>query len=165
MCCRTDSFCCTRDTRMGIIIAGIVDVFLLSILIIANLMLIRNVFSLWWVVVIVADVLLICGALNRKPEFLMGWMIVSMINIVFLFIGWIAIPVMVFVTHVGMVICTDNGLPCNDGVQTYLIMACISMGFFVVLPIYYIYLWVVVKNYRDDLVHADVAVLPLQFQR
>ena len=66
MCCRTNSFCCTHNMQKGIIIAGVIDILLLIALIVVNIVLQKNCTTftylpLWFVLVVIADVLLIIG--------------------------------------------------------------------------------------------------------
>ena len=46
-------------------------------------------FSLWFVAVIIADLLLIIGTKKSITGLLLVWMIAAMVNIVLLFIAWI----------------------------------------------------------------------------
>ena len=164
MCCRTNSYCCTHDMRKGIMIAGIIDLILLVIILIFNVAVTKNLLALWFVIVIVADVLLIIGSMNANSGLLMVWMIIEMINIVFLFIGWLAMPIYAFVVIFAASVCnsTELNFDCGGketGVLAYFIM---NMVFIIGLPIYYIYLWVVVKSHRENLVGSQTAIQPIQ---
>ena len=198
MCCRTNSFCCTHNMQKGIIIAGVIDILLLIALIVVNIVLMKNYLSLWFVVVIIADLLLIIGSKKSMGGLLMTWMIVGMINIVFLFIGWIGMPVYGFLAVFVSKACkidfqqinfdiqnfndpnqnfdissinsqdpnqnfgvfssnsqtntqSNPNLDCQ-GVDKYLIGTFVFTAIFVFgLPIYYIYLWVVVKSHRENI--------------
>ena len=183
MCCRTISFCCTNDMRKGIMIAGIIDVALLLAIIIINIVMQSNYVSLWFVVVIIADILLIIGAMNANTGLLMVWMIIGMINTVFLFIGWLALPIygvfVIFVTAVcnGNDIQTslnslsnlgngnnandvDLNVDCQGAEKGIIAWFTVNIIFIIAMPIYYIYLWVVVKSHREDLVQGEMSVQP-----
>jgi len=145
-------------------IAGIIDLILLLIIVIFNVAVTKNLLALWFVIVIVADVLLIIGSMNANSGLLMVWMIIEMINIVFLFIGWLAMPIYAFVVIFATSVCNSNELNLNcggieTGVLAYFIM---NMVFIIGLPIYYIYLWVVVKSHRENLVGSQTAIQPIQ---
>ena len=157
MCCRTNSFCCTHDLRKGIMIAGIVDIIILLILLALNIGLQGNYLSLWFVVVIIADILLVIGSNGNKSGLLMFWMIIGMINIVFLFIGWIGIPIYGFVTVFATAVCNTSEINVNcGGAENYIIVGfVINLVFIVGLPIYYIYLWVVVRSHRENLTQIE----------
>ena len=195
MCCRTNSFCCTRDMQKGIIIAGVIDILLLIALIVVNIVLQKNYLSLWFVVVVIADVLLIIGSKKSIDGLLMIWMVVGMINIVLLFISWIGMgaygKMTVFVSTVCNtdfqqfnldtqtfndpnqnfdLLSTNNqintqsnpSLDCQ-GAEKYLIVTYVCNAIFVFgLPIYYIYLWVVVKSHRENLMDSSTkTMLPM----
>ena len=205
MCCRTDSFCCTHNIKKGIIIAGVIDILLLIVLITVNILLIRNWLSIWFVAVIIADVLLIIGSKKSISGLLMAWMVVGMINIVLLFIGWIGWTAYGIIAVFVSAVCNtdfqqisfdiqnfndpnqnfdissinsqfdsqtlndpnqnfglfptnsqsnDQSNPTLDcqGADKYLVGTFVCNAIFVFgLPIYYIYLWVVVKSHRENL--------------
>ena len=160
MCCRTNSFCCTHDLRKGIMIAGIVDIILLLILIALNIGLQFGFASLWFLVIIIADILLVIGANGNISGLMMVWMIIGMINIVFLFIGWIALPVWGAVAIFATAACNDNGFTsaggdCGGAETAILIGFALNAIFIIGLPIYYIYLWIVVKSHRENLTQAE----------
>ena len=172
MCCRTNSFCCCgNDMRKGIMIAGIVDLILLIALTAVNIALQGNYLSLWFVIVIIGDVLLIIGSKENMSGLLMVWMIIGMINIVFLFIAWIALPVWGFITVFVTAVCNDeeltgNGVDC-EGTENYLLVGFILNAIFIFgLPIYYIYLWVAVKSHRENLMQGQRNMIqPMQMQQ
>jgi len=108
MCCRTNSFCCAHNMQKGIIIAGVIDILLLIALTVFNIVLQNNYFSLWFVVVVIADVLLIIGSMKSVSGLLMAWMVVGMINIVLLFIGWIGMAVYGIMTVFVSTVCNTD---------------------------------------------------------
>ena len=167
MCCRINRFCFTHDMRKGIMIAGIIDVILLLVLVIINIAMASNFLSLWFVIVIIADILLIIGAMNANAGLLMVWMIIGMINIVFLFIGWLGMPIYAFVVILATAVCNDNDLnvDCDGKENGVLAWFIVNLVFVIVLPIYYIYLWVVVKSHREDLVQGETAIQPMNGQQ
>ena len=226
MCCQTDSFCCSGDQRKGIMIAGIIDVALLLALLIMNIVMGSNYAALWFVLVIIADVLLVIGAMKANAGLMMFWVIIGMINIVFLFISWIALPVyaviVIFVSSVcnGSLQNAINGglnnlnnvhntnlnnlnnlhntnlnnlnnlyntnlnnlnswnnlnsnnlnnlnsvtivpdVDCQGAHDSMVTLFYINMAFVLVLPIYYIYLWVVVKSHRENLAQGGMSAKP-----
>ena len=81
--------------KSGIAIAAIFDVFLYMILGTLNVIFLHNYGAFWGVIVVVADMLLICGVMGKNTGLLIIWMIITMINIVFLFIGWLAVPLII----------------------------------------------------------------------
>ena len=169
MCCRTNSFCCCgKDMRKGIIIAGVIDVILLIALTSVNIAIQGNYFSLWFAVVFIGDVLLIIGAIKKMSGLLMVWMIVGMINIVLLFIAWIALPVWGYITVFATTVCNQQDLDLDcQGTENYLIGSFVLNAIFIFgLPLYYIYLWVAVKSHRENLMQAEGnAVQPIQMQQ
>lgn len=168
MCCHTDQCCCgCTDMGTGIIIAAIIDIFLLLILAILNIVVMSNYGGVWFMVVIIADILLIAGTHSKTSGLLIFWLVIAMINIVFLFIGWIAFPIIFLVSAVvkavencdGKAICNENDV--EKGFGGFEAVMYISLVFIFVLPCYYIYLWVVVKSHRENLVRMETEVLPI----
>ena len=150
MCCRTIFFCCTHDLRKRIIIAEIIDIILLRVLMALNIVLQGDYLLLLFLVVIIADILLVIGSYGNTSGLLMFWMIIGMINIVFLFIGWIGIPIYGFVAVFATALCKSSEVNVNCGsTENYTIVVfVINLIFIVGLPIYYIYLRVVVRSHR-----------------
>ena len=143
-------------------IAGIIDIILLIILMALNIFLSANFLSLWFVVVLIADILLVIGAIGNISGLLMTWMIIGMINIVFLFIGWLALPIYGFVAVFVTAACNSDDLwgsgesvDCGGTENLVIAGFAINMVFVIGLPIYYIYLWVVVKSHRANLNEAE----------
>jgi len=153
--------------RKGIMAAAIVDIFILLLISVLNIALIGNYGAVWFFVIILADVLLLIGAMQSNTGLMMAWMVLGMIHIVFMFIGWIAWPVIYAVSLA--VKCLDTGsgdwqtyqnkCTTNDAKMIGMVFW-ISMIFTVVMPCYYIYLWVVVKSHRENLVKENM-VLPM----
>ena len=175
-CCTTNQCCCgCTDVRTGIMVAGAVDISLLLILCIINVAF-YNYGVAWWAVVILFDVFLIIGGLTQSAGWLLAWLIMSMINIVILFIGWVAWPlVYVFVFLIKFTDyrlgCTNNyyeygqpnQTPCvklytDDWIIGFTTVMGISYICILVLPCYYIYLWVVVLCYRRNLIRNQIEI-------
>ena len=170
MCCKTDSFCCTDDMKKGIIYAGFIDVILLITLVVVNIVLQQNYFSLWFVVVIIADLLLIIGSYKSATGLLMVWMVIGMINIVLLFLGWIGYALYGLLVVFVATVCNPDfhqnfnhledhhhnlDVDCK-GTDTKLIANFATNAIFIYgLPIYYVYLWVVVKSHREELMVSN----------
>ena len=155
----------------GIIIAAIIDIFLLLILATLNIVFMSNYGVAWFMVVIIADILLIVGTHSKNSGLLIFWLIIAMINIVFLFIGWIAFQIIFVASAVIKVVenCNNangNSQNCNvndadDGFKGFRVVMYMSLVFIIILPCYYIYLWVVVKSHRENLVRGETGVLPI----
>ena len=95
----------------------------------------------------------------------MFWLIIEMINIVFLFIGWIGIPIYRFVTVFATDFCNTSKIIFNcEGAEDFVVAEfVIDLMFIMGLPIYYIYLWVVVKSHRENLTQEERnTIQPLQ---
>ena len=97
-----------------------------------------------------------------------------MMNIVFLFIAWIAWPVYAVIhIFVGSAVCVGEiSKTLNTGKAAGDLGWCMSKGeqnawfwvnfiFIIGLPIYYIYLWVVVKSHRENLVASASGIQPM----
>ena len=178
-CCSTNSFCCTHDLKKGIIIAGGVDIAVIGMLMIANIAVYHQIsgpYSLWYLtelIVIIADVLLILGAMNNNPGLMLVWLIIAMINIVFLFMGWIAVPIMALLNY-GSNFCYNTrnwkeleGQELEDwkylhGQNLEDFTIAVDVAFVVVLPVYYINLWATVKCHRENLVREENMKSPIE---
>ena len=177
MCCHTNQCCCgCTDMKSGIAIAAIFDVFLYMILGTLNVIFLHNYGAFWGVIVVVADMLLICGVMGKNTGLLIIWMIITMINIVFLFIGWLALPLIIlfggfcskmsdneefwYESNTDFYTTTTRTI-CGDTIQIGLIVTAV---FVFILPVYYLYFWIVVKSHRENLVREQSAVLPLPRQ-
>ena len=150
------------DMKKGITIAGAIDVILLIVLIAVNIALQNNYFSLWFVVVIIADLFLIIGSKKSNAGFLMVWMIIGIINIVLLFIAWIGYAAYGVLTVFVATVCNSQDLDVDcQGADNYIYaIFAINAIFIYGLPIYYLYLWVVVKSHRESLM--DVSTKTMQ---
>ena len=158
--------------RTGIMIAGSIDALLLLTLCIVNVVMVGNYPVLYMVVVIIADILLVLGSMSDSPVLLILWLIIGMIHIVLLFITWIIWPVVLVVGGWLTMSCKEfnNELRANNkheyivdcgDFDKYLVLFWTSMAFVIVLPIYYIYLWVVVKSHRQNLVREQAEIIPM----
>ena len=149
-------------------------------LIIVNIVVTYNYLSLWFLLVIIADILLIIGAMNSIMGLLMVWMIIGMINIVFLFIAWLALPIYGAIAIFATSLCSKRTwssaleaagyegekveADCG-GVDTWILGSFIfNMIFIIGLPIYYVYLWIVVKSHRENLRQMETAIQPIHLQ-
>lgn len=177
MCCHTNQCCCgCTDMKSGIAIAATFDVFLYMILGTLNVIFLHNYGAFWGVIVVVADMLLICGVMGKNAGLLVIWMIITMMNIVFLFIGWLAVPLVIlfggfcskmsdreefwFESNTDFYTTTTRTI-CGDTIQIGLIVTAV---FVFILPVYYLYFWIVVKSHRENLVREQSTVLPLPRQ-
>ena len=89
-CCHTNQCCCgCVSQKIGIIIAGVIDIGLTLILaVLSGLSGVVGV-AVWDAVVIIGDILLIVGVAREIPGLLIAWLVIGMMNIVGLFSGWI----------------------------------------------------------------------------
>ena len=150
MACHTNKCCCgCIDQKNGIVIAGFVDVisvFIYGIVRVAS----RNLCGIWdWYLTIwclghfIGGMLLITSVGTNSSGLLMIWMVTGLVNIVFGVIAWIRLP-----------------LNCSDAfgyeyiTQMQYAEECIFYALVVwtlIYPIYYVYLWIVVRNYQRNL--------------
>ena len=92
-CCHTDRCCCgCVSQKIGIIIAGAVDIALVFTLAVLS-GLGYGLLALSNAIVIIGDILLIVGVAVEIPGLLIVWLVIGMLNLVYLFCGWIWIPV------------------------------------------------------------------------
>ena len=188
--------------KTGITIAGLIDIFFLLALGTLNYVLVPfNYGAFWGILLVIADIFLLCGATGNNPCLLVIWMVINMIYIVLLFIGWIVIPLFVLFGSFCSQLKSDDSLNnfisysntyqksnygnlqkqtkfgldldlytkgssnkgsldwmCRDTTQLSLIIT----GVFVfILPIYYLYLWTVVKSHRENLVQQQSGIEPI----
>ena len=202
MCCHVNECCCgCTNMKTGITVAGLIDIFLLLALGTVNYILVPfNYGAFWGVLLVIADIFLLCGATGDNPCLLVIWMVINMIYIVLLFIGWIVIPLFIifgrFCSHVesddslntfyidayntfhNQNHDTEFGLDldyynkasstwstkdsidwmCKDATQISLIITGVIV---IILPIYYLYLWIVVKSHRENLVRHQSGIQPI----
>ena len=135
--------------RKGIIICRCIDVILLIALIVVNIVLQRNYLSLLFLLIVIADVILIVGITNNISGLLLAWMVIGMINIVLLFTAWIALPVWGFLAAPFVTaVCTEESVTIDSDIDCpimyvadyYLIGTLVLNAIFIYgLPIYYIY--------------------------
>lgn len=92
--------CCGKELQSGIVIWAIVEI-ILNFLFMALPKWISEVVPHatyvigWIVVVILANVVLFIGAKASRPAFLTLWLIVYVINVIFVFSLWIIVPLCV----------------------------------------------------------------------
>ena len=174
MCCHINQCCCgCTDLKTGITVAAFFDMFMILILGTLNFIFLHNYGAFWGVILVIADIMLICGAMANNTGLMILWMIICMINIVFLFIGWIAIPVVIFFHSICDTMNSDSDFwyetntdyystntrtLCGDRIQVSLL---ITAGFVFILPIYYLYLWIVVKSHRMNLMRQQSNIQPI----
>ena len=180
MCCSTDSFFCTKDQKQGIIVAGCIDLGLLFVIGIVkcNFFVAYNADPydvlwgywiwdgvIWDLIVVIATILLIIGVAQNISGLLLTWMIVSMINIVLLFISLcISLPLLFTYQTVGLCTYHSRGRLCGDPADRTIVLFTFLILQALVKPSYHIYLWVVVKSYNGKLAQGGMAYLPTQVQ-
>ena len=96
-CCHVDQCCCgCTDQKTGVMVWAIIDMVLNIGTVIfygATVGIVGP--QLWTILIILADFLLIFGAWKLNTGLMMIWQIIMMIQIVLLFICWLAVPIMV----------------------------------------------------------------------
>ena len=101
MCCRTNQCCCgCMPLKKGIVLAASIDIIFHILLGLVNFTFLQNHYLFGEYILVVADIMLICGTNGNNGTVMVFWLIICMITIVVLFIGWIVIPVLIF--FVGM---------------------------------------------------------------
>ena len=159
--------------KTAITFAAFFDLFLLLVLSTLNFILLHNYGVFWCVALVVADITLICGVMANKANLMILWLIICMINIVFLFIGWIAIPLIIFLSSLCDTVNSDSNFYYESSTDYYTtstrtfcaeetrIGMWVAAGFVMILPIYYLYLWIVVKSHRKNLIEQQRGAQPI----
>ena len=161
-------------------IAGGVDITVAVMLMIVNIVVyyqFSGPYYLWYstylIIVIIADVLLILGAMNNNSGLMLVRLNISMINIIFLITGWIAVPIMALLNY-GSNFCYNTrnwkeleGQELEDwkylhGKNLEDFTIAVDVAFVVVLPVYYINLWATVKCHRENLVREVNMKSPIE---
>ena len=169
MCCCYVEHCCCGCTSMkaGIMImAGIDALYQLGI---------GAAISAMWgspgnpfafaFLVLLSDILLLFGAAFNQSCLIIFWQVVMMINIILLFLGWLLLPLIYFVVvlhsaalsacnHVQVVEFDSYNQTyqhCDGLASIFAASTAILIGVIIyiyVMPIYYIYFWIVVQSFR-----------------
>ena len=129
----------------------------------------------WFGILTTADILLVIGAAGNNTGLIMVWLIVGMINIVFLFLGWTS--VFLFFTYSSCSKCwsllltiftgtydsEDSDIENADenGVFQLAVIMWLSYALIIIIPIYYIYFWVTVKSHLENLIRVQNVVQPI----
>ena len=177
--------------RSGIMVAGVIDMLillaaasaiavvvgmyggLLFVVYLAETNYIFLVITLvaWFAILVTADILLIVGSAGNNTGLIMVWLITGMINIVFLSVGWTSI--FLFFAYSSCSQCwslllrvfigtSDTEVTADDdGFYQLAIIMWLSYTLIIVIPIYYIYLWVIVKSHLEHLIRGQTAVQPM----
>ena len=163
--------------KTGIIIAGIIDLVILLVVAFLNILVVSNFGGIWFIIVVIADILLIIGTKSDNSGLIIFWLIIAMINIVLLFISWLVFPIIFIIGHVAVSLSqetckqyqqynTNAANECDTGnLDGVLVVIWILFAIIIILPIYYIYLWIVVKSHRANLVRGVNLVLPIHGQQ
>ena len=174
MCCHTNQCCCgCMPLKKGIILAASIDIIFHIFLGLVNFTFLQNQYLFGEYILVVADILLICGVNGNNGTLMVFWLVICMITIVLLFIGWIVIPVVIFLVGMCKTANSDSDFWyekntdyfttatrtfCADEIQIKMLVV---VGVFVyALPIYYLYLWIVVKSHRKDLIEQQASIQP-----
>lgn len=183
--------CGCISVRHGIAVAGVIDAIillasvatisvvigyyggLLFLIYVAETNYIFVVFILtaWFAVLLTSDILLVVGALGNNTGLMMVWLITGMINIVFLLVGWTSIflffaysscnecwnlMINVFTGDSKTDLATDE-----EGFYQLAIIMWMSYTLMIIVPIYYIYIWVIVKGHLESLVRSQTVIEPV----
>ena len=151
MCCCFVTQCCCGCTnlKVGVIIWAIIDAIINLSLTIFALTAAGAKYTNWWgVLVLVVDFILAIGAHTSNTGLILVWQVVMMINIVILFIMWMVVPI-----H-GVKAVADTGI--GTGVIVTII------GIILVLPVAYLYWWIVVYSLRSRIMEMEMQILPVQ---
>ena len=154
MACHTNTCCCgCIDQKTGIVIAGIIDI----ISVFSHFILQRHsnfafrllcgswgwYRTIWCLGHFIGGILLLIGAITKKSGLLTIWLITGMINIVSGILAWIWL----------LLGCSDafswKYIAQIQYAEEYIFHALVVWS--LVCPIYYIYLWVVVRSYQRNL--------------
>ena len=175
MCCHTNQCCCgCMPLKKGIVLAASIDIIFHILLGLVNFTFLQNHYLFGEYILVVADILLICGTNGNNGTLMVFWLIICMITIVVLFIGWIVIPVVIF--FVGMCKTTNSDSNfwyekntdyfttatrtfCADEIQIKMLVVVGALVY--ALPIYYLYLWIIVKSHRKNLIEQQANIQPV----
>ena len=125
----------------------------------------------WFAILVTSDILLVVGCASQNTGLIMVWLITGMINIVFLLSMWSSI--FLFFAYTSCSDCwslllneftgdSDLDLANDDsGFYQLAIIMWMSYTLIIVVPIYYIYLWVMVKCHLENLVRGQTVVEPI----
>ena len=142
---------------MGIMIAGGIDIGLTLILAVISGLGV-GLIAIWDAFVIIGDILLIVGVAIEIPGLLIAWLVIGMLNIVYLFSGWIWMSMLVayFSTSCAYYSQLEYDSSYGSYARTYLCpvigYASTSLVFMIGLSIFCLYLWIVVMSHYKILV-------------
>ena len=166
-CCYVKKCCCGCITiRSGVYFMAIIDLFancivcmLVGVMIgVYGYRTIPGFLSGLVFLVLLANLLLICG-LGVSCNILVAlWQIMMFIYILLLIVGWILIPFIFVIDFHPLVVygIVDQGPKLDINIKVdlpslnYIQWGAIMLGF-LILPIYYTYFWIVVNSYRKSL--------------
>ena len=157
----------------------------------SNYIFVMVVLIAWFGILVTSDILLIVGVGGNNTGLMMVWLITGMINIVFLLTIWAS--VFLFFAYTSCSECWSLLLDIFLGNDTTLaegnnrrnrdkdefsqlredengfyqlaIILWLSYTLIIVVPIYYIYLWVIVKCHLENIIKRQMAVVPLLTQQ
>ena len=179
MCCHTNQCCCgCMPLKKGIVLAASIDIIFHILLGLVNFTFLQNHYLFGEYILVVADIMLICGTNGNNGTLMVFWLIICMITIVVLFIGWIVIPVVIFFVGMCKTANSDSNFWyekntdyfttatrtfCADEIQIKMIVVAGAIVY--VLPIYYLYLWIIVKSHRKNLIEEQTNIQPVSGYR
>ena len=113
-----------------------------------------GVFSGLIFLIILANLLLLCGLSGSCGVLIAAWQILMFLYILLLLIGWILIPFIFVIDYQPFIINGPSKLNMDIQIDlpplNYLHWGAIMLGL-LILPIYYTYFWIVVNSYRKSL--------------
>ena len=183
--------CGCFSVRIGIAVAGVIDTIillaavatisvvvglhggLLFMIYVAetNYIFVVLIMTSWFAILLTSDILLVVGALSSNTGLMMVWLITGMINIVFLLVGWTSI--FLFFAYSSCNECWDLLLSVftgdsetdladdEAGFYQLAIIMWMSYTLMIIIPIYYIYIWVMVKSHLENLVRTQTVIEPI----
>ena len=183
-CCYVDQCCCGCSShKAGVIAWAIIDLIVNLVFFSGFAVLGGGAAFIWGLFIIIADICLIFGASKSNPCLMLFWMVVSMINIVLLFIALLGVIVLVILGAAILGSLFSINQACKEWAQSdenfdtsdcgngdtavaggAVILAATGL-YIVVMAILYIYFWVVVSSLRKKVIESGSSILPVMAQQ
>lgn len=113
-----------------------------------------GVFSGLIFVIILANLLLLCGLSGSCGALIAAWQIIMFLYILLLIVGWILIPFIFVIDYQPFIVNGPDQINMDIQIDlpplNYLQSGAIMLGL-LILPIYYSYFWIVANSYRRSL--------------
>jgi len=155
-CCICKTCCCGQTLKDGVFIWALADILFHILvfplpLLVADLVFFAPTFDLWLFFVIFADIVLMLGEKSGKPALLTLWLVIFFINIVGLFLMWVALGISIYLISQGMelpFLTRVDELKDITGHPFWLVMSLISLVLMATVPFFHAYFWMVVWSLR-----------------